>query len=273
MSEKTPKPRIGQIYHKKPTEFVYIETRICYKCKQEKHRTEYHKDSYDKFGLQAKCKQCISSRNKSYRKEHPDYFKRKGKENYKRVNNPARYAKHRDKFITRHREYNTSVWGRFTSLLYSAKKRAEKRGIPYDLDREWLLSQYKNQNGTCKLSGLELDFSFNAIKGRKFNPLSPSLDRIDSTKGYTKNNVRLICTAMNLALNNFGEDLFKKVIAGYMSKTYKDSTERVRRSSNKNRRRHQTDEEWSVSADGFDENEFDVIDFTKKDNNEHGKDD
>lgn len=60
-----------------------------------------------------------------------------------------------------------------------------------------------------------------------------------------------------------------------MSKTYKDNLEKVRRSTNKNRRRHQADDDWSLSADGFDD-DTDVIDFQapkKEMNNEHGKDD
>lgn len=49
-------------------------------------------------------------------------------------------------------------------------------------------------------------------KGRR--PLAPSIDRIDSSLGYTRQNCRIVCAAVNYAMNVWGEDvlwrLFKR---------------------------------------------------------------
>lgn len=47
-------------------------------------------------------------------------------------------------------------------------------------------------------------------------PFSPSLDQIIPGQGYTESNVRLVCTAINLGMNKFGEEVFKSVAKSYL---------------------------------------------------------
>lgn len=52
----------------------------------------------------------------------------------------------------------------------------------------------------------------------------PVLDKyrknyIDSTLGYTKDNVRLVCTIVNMALNEFGDIIFDKMCRAYVENT------------------------------------------------------
>jgi hypothetical protein len=49
--------------------------------------------------------------------------------------------------------------------------------------------------------GIELDWGMNGL-----NWNSPSLDRIDPTKGYVKGNVRLVCNSYNSAKSNCPPD-------------------------------------------------------------------
>lgn len=49
----------------------------------------------------------------------------------------------------------------------------------------------------------------------KINPYSPSLDRIDTSRGYTKDNVRLVVYAVNIMLMDWGESIFARVVNGY----------------------------------------------------------
>ena len=100
-----------------------------------------------------------------------------------------------------------------TYIISAAKKRAEKQGIPFDLDN------YKNELRdrislmTCELSGVALKSD---AGGRQFN--SVSLDRIDSKKGYVYGNVRVIAWCLNAAFGNWGESDFTAVVAAWMEK-------------------------------------------------------
>jgi hypothetical protein len=66
------------------------------------------------------------------------------------------------------------------------------------------------QHGRCALTGLPFDLR-EIGTGRARRPFAPSLDRIDGEGGYTKDNVRLVCQAVNFALNRFGEDVFYEI--------------------------------------------------------------
>jgi hypothetical protein len=83
----------------------------------------------------------------------------------------------------------------------SAKKRAEALGIPFDLTLSFLVSIAPR---TCPVFGRELKYG----GGDRTNQ-SPALDRIDSTKGYTIDNVQIISQLANLMKSNATEDELK----------------------------------------------------------------
>ena len=88
---------------------------------------------------------------------------------------------------------------------------AKQRGIEFDesIDAKWLWSLFEQQEKKCKLSGLELIFD------NDFNKHTASLDRIDSSKGYIKDNVQWIHKDINTIKWDFSQnyfiDLCKKV--------------------------------------------------------------
>lgn len=192
--------------------------KYCYKCSKWRDESEFSKDKKQKDGLQLRCKVCDKERNKLYRESHREYFKLKSQERYRPELNPERYAKNRDKYLERKNAYSKTIRGRLTTLLYSAKTRADKNNLDYQLDLEWLLSLYQEQEGCCLLTGIKLQFDSHHGGKRHVKPFSPSLDKIDPAKGYTKENTRLVCAFINLAINNFGEETFKQVATAYLSK-------------------------------------------------------
>jgi hypothetical protein len=67
--------------------------------------------------------------------------------------------------------------------------------------------------GRCAVSGLE--FSSAAVgAGRARHPFMPSLDQIEPGKGYTADNVRLVCVVANFAMNAWGLDTLIRVARG-----------------------------------------------------------
>jgi len=83
---------------------------------------------------------------------------------------------------------------RLASARQSCKKRPDKiirktREYTYDIDMEFIEQQYKKQNGLCYYSDIPLTLDETNWK--------MSFERLDSSIGYTKENVVLICKEFN----------------------------------------------------------------------------
>lgn len=90
------------------------------------------------------------------------------------------------------------------NILGQIRFRSKKAGMDFDLDLDWLWAKFRI--GKCEITGLPLDFNKPKKKGAK-PPFTPSVDRIDPTKGYTKDNCQVVCWALNRAKGEFGYDL------------------------------------------------------------------
>lgn len=98
-----------------------------------------------------------------------------------------------------------------TKLIREAKKRAQNKGMVFDLTAEILLKLFYKQGCSCYLTGIPFDLNGSGNK-EKWNPWQPSLDRINNHLGYTKKNVRLVCLAVNIALHRFGLKDFDYIV-------------------------------------------------------------
>lgn len=104
---------------------------------------------------------------------------------------------------------NNPLWkgGEFIpKTLYSYyKKQAEKRGKSFNITLDDLDKQFKKQNGKCAISGITLKDP-KPIAKRKESDLS--LDRIDSTKGYDKNNIQWVHKTINMMKWSLSQEEF-----------------------------------------------------------------
>lgn len=86
-----------------------------------------------------------------------------------------------------------------------SKVREKKRNISIEvenyIDNDFLVSLWDAQEGLCALSGEPL----NIIKGSLGNV---SVDKIDPSKTYTRDNVQLVCWALNRAKGEMPTDMF-----------------------------------------------------------------
>lgn len=110
------------------------------------------------------------------------------------------------------RAANRRLEKRAMCLIAAARVRCRNKGILFDLDEFSEALQDRIDVGRCELSGVAFDLS----PGRK--PTSPSLDRIDPKKGYTPENVRVICHALNAGLGDWGEDAFAMIVTEWIKK-------------------------------------------------------
>jgi len=98
-------------------------------------------------------------------------------------------------------------------MLTGAKNRAATTGKDYDLNMEWLLE--KMNKGICELTGLPFDYT--VIAKNKQSPFGPSLDRVDSSKGYTQDNTRVVVVIANLAKNSWTAEIVKKFASALLT--------------------------------------------------------
>lgn len=156
------------------------QVRICKECQEEKPISEFQANG--KGGWRWKCKRCLAL-TRSMNRE---------RENQYQLNYRKRY---RAKDLVRH-----------------AKYRALKKGVPYDLDQHLEQIQRRIDNGFCEVTGLP----FNLEGGRTWD--SPSLDRIIPERGYTIQNLRVVCHAANSAMGDWGEQKIVDMARGILAK-------------------------------------------------------
>ena len=83
-------------------------------------------------------------------------------------------------------------------ILYRS---AKKRGKEFDLDLPYLKELWESQDGKCDITGVDLNLSPSSNKNYQ-----ASLDRIDSSKGYIKGNVRYTSVSVNWLKSNFNDN-------------------------------------------------------------------
>lgn len=84
----------------------------------------------------------------------------------------------------------STVEGYLAMLLSRAKRR---RPDNFTITLDFLINKWKEQKGLCALTGLSMLIQ----KGLEGSKLAASINRIDSSIGYTKENSRLVCVYVN----------------------------------------------------------------------------
>lgn len=111
-------------------------------------------------------------------------------------------------FFVNNAHNRNAIGGITLSFWTPIIKQAEKRGIPFEVDRDFCWELYLKQNGKCKLSGLDIIFSSNIRDQRSKHTCS--LDRINNELGYTKTNVQWVHKKVNIMKNIMSNDEFIK---------------------------------------------------------------
>lgn len=102
-------------------------------------------------------------------------------------------------------------------LVRMAKTRAKLKKVPFDLDQAAVAKMIEDQDYRCEVTGIPFDLwqtGRRAVVRRM--PMRPSLDRREPRDGYVIGNVRIICTAANMALNEWGDDVFELIAEGLL---------------------------------------------------------
>jgi phosphoribosylformylglycinamidine (FGAM) synthase-like enzyme len=88
--------------------------------------------------------------------------------------------------------------------------RAHNMNMTFDLTLKHLADKWLAQRGRCSVTGLIMTFESGTTKVR--NPYRCSVDRINSNRGYTADNIRLLTHWANNAYNTWDDALFEQMI-------------------------------------------------------------
>jgi DNA-directed RNA polymerase subunit RPC12/RpoP len=94
-------------------------------------------------------------------------------------------------------EYRHTKVGKVRTTLRHLKSRAKLAGREYDLTEQWTLDRLEQIEWTCEVTGIKFDL-YSPGQGNK-NRYSMSVDRIDPSLGYTRDNVQFLITWANRA--------------------------------------------------------------------------
>ena len=94
------------------------------------------------------------------------------------------------------------------SMVAKARARALKKNLPFDIDLAYIRSIVPSH---CPVFNLPLEWSLRRELGPVSLPNSPSLDRIDPSKGYVKGNVWIISNKANAIKNSATHEELKLV--------------------------------------------------------------
>jgi len=137
-------------------------TKCCMDCKEELNVSEFYRDKSNSTGLQTYCKKCSVQHTKKWASTLDGYSKKL-----------------------------------FSDIMHNCAKRSKKLDILINVSD--IKDLYNKQGGICALSGLKMTFDTYMEKGNQhiINKYNMSVDRIDSNKGYTKDNIQLVCAIIN----------------------------------------------------------------------------
>jgi len=154
--------------------------KICSMCKKNKQLKSFYADARKKDWYRSACKMC-------YRKKY-------------------KYIHTQEKTIYK-REWTKTLKWQTVSLLSNAKWRSKRFKLDCDLDNEWITERLKKW--TCELTWIK--FNREEWYNKRASPFSPSIDKINPNKWYTKDNCRIICFCVNMARSDWWDEVLLKM--------------------------------------------------------------
>lgn len=153
----------------RPVHAKILETgrQFCKWCNTEKPISEFYSNGCFRDGTKkyrVKCKLCVLD---DAKKNNDKTYKTKSE---KRSQSPKNFI---------------------SGILNHATRR--KQNLGFDIDLMYLLELFDAQGGKCALTGVQMTY----VAGSGKVATNISIDRIDSSKGYVRDNVQFVCDVVN----------------------------------------------------------------------------
>jgi len=127
-----------------------------------------------------------------------------------RERNPEKFAESQKKSIKKWKDETLS--GALYTLLNAAKSRKSRglRTIEVSIDSQFLQELWDRQDGKCAITGMGMTIARHCLK-------RVSLDRIQNSGPYSKENVQLVCKWVNLAKNKSEDSEIRAILEEFKS--------------------------------------------------------
>lgn len=172
---------------------------VCGKCVCEKRK------SFNKI-VEKKCKKCKTVKPIDSYGRHANGSRRAICEECYDTYTPIEIKQRNKLSLERHRESDRKYKEKRALneiLVKTAKQRAKSKNIDFNLEiKDVVIPVY------CPILGIKL----NQVKKGSRQHTSPSLDRIDNKKGYTKDNIKVISWEANTIKNHGTADEHQKIV-------------------------------------------------------------
>jgi hypothetical protein len=90
------------------------------------------------------------------------------------------------------------------SITHRCMSNAKRRGHDFDLDADFVLALFEEQGRRCYWLGVEMVPSVGTRE-----PLQPSIDRLDPSRGYTRDNVVIASQFANMGRSTMSAERFR----------------------------------------------------------------
>lgn len=112
------------------------------------------------------------------------------------------------------RDEKYTEWTEVANQVYMrSRASARERGVPFDLESHDVFWMMQKTGFRCAVSGIGFTKKISK-QARPLDPWAPSLDRIVNRQGYVRDNVRVVCCAANIAMNEWGHDTLLRLARG-----------------------------------------------------------
>ncbi|AYV75876.1 MAG: hypothetical protein Terrestrivirus3_145 [Terrestrivirus sp.] len=195
-------------------------------CGKEMLLTEFTKSKTGKHGYANECSKCRSIRRKQISnikpaegskkcsncnldKKYSDFFADKS-------SGDGAQSHCKDCHIIVLNKYQSTYEGHISTLFNDLKHnvKAKSKIVNVEITKDDIHELYKTQNGLCALTGIEMTYDHQKRENEQLehniNKYNISVDRKNSDAHYTKDNIQLVCAAINrikytLTVNQFIE--------------------------------------------------------------------
>lgn len=159
----------------------------CSKCNTEKASSEFSAHNKSPDGLSYWCNPCRAA-----------YYRERRRKADPALRERLRLSDKRASLKSRNKDP-------FKAAADIASARAKQKKLACNIDANYLLYLWELCGGVCPVSGIRMTLEISEGQGNR-KPTKMSVDRVVPSLGYVKENVRLVCWAVNAMKNQWTDD-------------------------------------------------------------------